>query len=118
MKNLNCGPWRELKIEVLHPGSSDLEGHENPIVRVDLMRLRLLQGMTALLVTSAVCQAGCSRPAATQAAPPPVPVTVAKAEARSVPFELRAIGTVEAYSTVAIKARVTGQVAQVLFREG
>lgn len=47
-----------------------------------------------------------------------VPVTVAAVTQRSVPVEVRAIGNVEAYSTVSVKAQVAGEVEQVLFREG
>jgi multidrug efflux system membrane fusion protein len=47
-----------------------------------------------------------------------VPVTVATAQEKTVPVQLRAIGTVEAYSTVSIKAQVSGEIMSVAFREG
>jgi multidrug efflux system membrane fusion protein len=47
-----------------------------------------------------------------------VPVTVARAERRDAPVTVRAIGTVEAYSTVALKPQVDGQLARVHFDEG
>jgi len=47
-----------------------------------------------------------------------VPVTVAPVTQETVPIRLQAIGNVEAYSTVALKARVDGQIVQVNFREG
>jgi multidrug efflux system membrane fusion protein len=47
-----------------------------------------------------------------------VPVTVGTASRQDVPLEVRAIGHVEAYSTVALKARVGGEVKQVGFKEG
>jgi multidrug efflux system membrane fusion protein len=50
--------------------------------------------------------------------PPPVPVVVAAADQRTVPIRLRAIGNVEAFQTVSIKARVDGQIVEVKFREG
>jgi multidrug efflux system membrane fusion protein len=50
--------------------------------------------------------------------PPPVPVTVATVQQQNVPMLLRAIGNVEAYSTVAVKARVGGQIVEVNMREG
>ncbi len=50
--------------------------------------------------------------------PPAAPVTVAAVAQRSVPMQLHAIGNVEPYSTVAIKARVDGQIVAVNFREG
>ncbi|MGA8050193.1 MAG: efflux RND transporter periplasmic adaptor subunit [Burkholderiales bacterium] len=52
------------------------------------------------------------------ASAPPVPVSVASATARSVPVYLRAIGNVDPYSSVAVKARVDGQIVEVNFREG
>ena len=62
--------------------------------------------------------AGCSRAGTSAAAPAAVPVTVAVAETRDVPVELRAIGTVEAYSTVEVRAQVGGVLEKVHFREG
>jgi multidrug efflux system membrane fusion protein len=47
-----------------------------------------------------------------------VPVMVATVEEKTVPVQLTAIGNVEAYSTVAIKSRVTGELKQVHFKEG
>jgi multidrug efflux system membrane fusion protein len=49
---------------------------------------------------------------------PPVPVTVATAERRTVPFELPATGTVEPVQTVAVQAQVSGILRRVAFREG
>jgi len=49
---------------------------------------------------------------------PAVPVTVAVAERRTVPFELPATGTVEPIQTVAVQAQVTGPLQRVAFREG
>ena len=50
--------------------------------------------------------------------PPAVPVTVATVVQETVPVRLRAIGNVEAFQTVAIKARVDGQIIEVNFKEG
>jgi len=50
--------------------------------------------------------------------PPAVPVSVAPAVQRNLPFRIAAIGNVEAFSTVAIKARVDGQIVAVNFRQG
>lgn len=47
-----------------------------------------------------------------------VPVTVSAAESRTVPVRLQAIGNVEAHLTVAIKARVDGEIVAVNFKEG
>jgi multidrug efflux system membrane fusion protein len=50
--------------------------------------------------------------------PPPVPVSVAAATQRAVPVMLRAIGNVDPYSSVAVKARVDGQIVEVNFHQG
>lgn len=47
-----------------------------------------------------------------------VPVSVAKAVEKTVPIELTAIGTGEAYSSVSIKARVNAVLEQVHFQQG
>lgn len=49
---------------------------------------------------------------------PPVPVKVGQATARTVPLQVRAVGTVEARATVEIRSRVGGQLTQVHFQEG
>ncbi len=48
----------------------------------------------------------------------PVPVTVASVQQKSVPIEIRVIGTAEAYSTVAVRSQITGQLIAVNFKEG
>ncbi len=53
-----------------------------------------------------------------RAGPPPVPVTVAAVVIGDMAIILSAPGTVEAQATVAVKSRVDGQIAEVLFKEG
>ena len=67
--------------------------------------------------------AGCEKKAGPQAsagAPrmPGVPVTVARAIATSIPVEVRAIGNVEAWSSVQVKSQVAGILMHVDFTEG
>jgi multidrug efflux system membrane fusion protein len=50
--------------------------------------------------------------------PAAVPVSVVAAAQRSIPVRLQAIGNVEAYTSVAVKSRVDGQILEVQFREG
>ena len=47
-----------------------------------------------------------------------VPVTVGKAEKKSVPLRLEVVGNVQAYATVAVKAQVQGELMSVHFKEG
>lgn len=48
----------------------------------------------------------------------PVPVVTAKAEAKSVPVNIPAVGTVEPLTTVQVRAQATGQLSAVHFVEG
>jgi len=52
------------------------------------------------------------------AAPRPVPVVVAPVESRSVPVMLTLVGRAEAYSSVTLRARIDGQVVEVLYAPG
>jgi multidrug efflux system membrane fusion protein len=62
--------------------------------------------------------AGCSAKQEKPKEKPPAPVTVEKVRQMSVPVEIRAIGNVEPYATVAVKSMVAGTVTGVHFREG
>ena len=48
----------------------------------------------------------------------PLPVTVGTVVQKTVPVQLRAIGNVQAYSTVTVKSRVAGHIVRVYFKEG
>jgi multidrug efflux system membrane fusion protein len=63
---------------------------------------------------------GCSPGGKTPAKEPPkgVPVTIGSAVQKNIPIQARAIGTVEAYSTVSVKTMVGGQIMRVGFSEG
>ena len=47
-----------------------------------------------------------------------VPVLVATAMQKTVPLQIKAVGNVEAYSTVSVKSQVTGVLTQAHFKEG
>jgi multidrug efflux system membrane fusion protein len=49
---------------------------------------------------------------------PAVPVKTTQAQQKDVPVLVKAIGTIEAYTTVAIKSQVNGQINRVHFAEG
>src|SRR4030042_2546706 len=56
-----------------------------------------------------------------QSAPPPkppVPVTAGIVIQKAVPVQVRAIGNIEAYSTISVKSQIGGILARVHFREG
>ena len=75
-----------------------------------------------MLVLAALVSAGCSKQ---QAAPQPqpqqrpaVPVVVGKVTQKTIPVTLTAVGNVEAFSEVSIKAQVAGALLAVHFNEG
>ncbi|MFO1501715.1 MAG: efflux RND transporter periplasmic adaptor subunit [Verrucomicrobiota bacterium] len=47
-----------------------------------------------------------------------MPVRAARAQARNVAVEIEAVGNVQAYSSVSVRSRVTGELFKVHFREG
>ena len=78
----------------------------------------LLTGMF-LASFGVVFLAGCSGKKAEQPKViPAAPVTVETVSRRSVPVQLHAIGNVEAYTTVGIKAQIGGTLSKVHFTEG
>lgn len=74
------------------------------------------------LVTASTVILGLSACSNTKAAAPPtappIPVVAAAVEQKDVPLQVRAIGTVEAYSNVAVKTQITGELTGVFFKEG
>jgi len=75
--------------------------------------------MKTIAAAAALClllPLGCSRKGA--GGPSRVPVTVARAELRAVPFEIVGTGTVEPRQTVAVQSQVTGVLVRVAFHEG
>lgn len=64
--------------------------------------------------------AACSSPQAQSGPPvfPPVPASTTPAVEESVPTQIRTVGNVEAYSTVAVKSQVGGPLLTVNFAEG
>jgi membrane fusion protein, multidrug efflux system len=61
---------------------------------------------------------GCEKKQASAGPPPAVPVRVAKAETRTVPIQVSAIGNVEAFATVSVKPLVGGELQSIHFAEG
>ncbi len=79
------------------------------------LRLPAAALMLAALAAAAACSAG--DPAAL-GRPETVPVTVGVVERKDVPVQVEQIGAVEAYSTVAVKAQIGGELREVHFKEG
>lgn len=77
---------------------------------------------TPLLVCLVVCLIGCTQQNGksnrTKGVVPPTPVTVAQAQARDIPIQIRQIGSVEPVAVIAVKAQISGELNQVFFKEG
>ncbi|HKV04216.1 MAG TPA: efflux RND transporter periplasmic adaptor subunit [Candidatus Acidoferrales bacterium] len=77
-------------------------------------RSAILLGILATLLSSSSCTTK-----TVQTAPNfLVPVTVAKAEVKTVPIDLTAIGSAEAYSNVSVKSQVNAVLEEVHIKEG
>jgi multidrug efflux system membrane fusion protein len=76
--------------------------------------VRIVGGALSLLL---FCSA-CSNKAPAKPPAQAVPVSAAKAVEKAVPVELRAIGNVQAYSTVSVKTQVSAEIIKVHFTEG
>jgi len=68
------------------------------------------------------CLCGCAAPGdkanKTNRVLPPTPVTVAQAQMRDIPIQVRQIGSVEPVATIAVKAQISGELNQAFFKEG
>src|SRR6476469_3422447 len=90
------------------------------------MRSVTLSLAAALLISAAGCgkseapapAGGAPGGAAGRGAGPAAPVSVADVVVRAMPVTIRAVGTVEASSTVDIRAQVAGPILSIGFKEG
>jgi hypothetical protein len=71
-----------------------------------------------VLLHLAVFSSGCSNEKSGKPVSAPIPVIVSTVIQKTVPVQLRAIGNVQAYSTVTIKSKVGGELVRVHFTEG
>lgn len=74
--------------------------------------------LLGLAIAASCLGVACSNTKAAAPTIPPVPVVAAAVEQRDMPVQVQAIGSVEAYSMVAVKTQITGQLTRVNFREG
>jgi len=90
---------------------------EHPLPRKQC--ISRLRGVLSSLIVASLLH-GCSPGGRPSPKEPPkaAPVTIGSAVQKSIPIQARAIGTVEAYSTVSVKTMVGGQILKVGFSEG
>jgi len=87
---------------------------------VKVMKLRSFGGSISLLFMFLVIAfvSACADSKAKQSAQRVVPVKMGDVIQQNVPLQINAIGNVEAYNTVSVKALVGGEIVDVHFREG
>ncbi len=82
-------------------------------------RRRLTWMVLLTVVVLGLVVVGCGKQRGSlRGGPTSVPVTAATVEQKTVPISFRAIGNVEAIETVAIKARIGGELLRIGFQEG
>ncbi len=84
------------------------------------MKLRSFSGSITLIFTFLIISfaGACSDSKAKQSSQRVVPVKMGDVIQQNVPLQINAIGNVEAYNTVSVKALVGGEIIDVHFREG
>jgi multidrug efflux system membrane fusion protein len=74
--------------------------------------------LLAVTLSSTACSDRAGGEQDRAAAPAAVPVGVATVAQKTVPLQVTAVGNVQAYTTVGVKAQIAGQIVQVHFSEG
>lgn len=83
-----------------------------------MKRKRIRLALVAVSCTAPLFAGGCNTQSAQIAPIVAVPVTAAKVTLKTVPIELSAIGSGEAFSTVSIKSQVNAELKEVHFKQG
>lgn len=100
-------------------GSAWLQPQVKPARRFFALGNSLIPLVLLLGVIATGCAGGDPKPNSARAnVAQVVPVSVATAERRDMPYYLTGLGSVTAYYTVSLKSRVDGQLMQVNFKEG
>src|SRR5918999_376413 len=89
--------------------------HLSPMHPVHRLFPGLLVGMSAALCA---CSSSDAQSPNRGSQSPAVPVTVDRVVEKEMPLDVNVVGTVEAFSTVAVRAQVTGELKDVNFRQG
>jgi len=82
------------------------------------MTRRSLPALVPLLLAGLAACSGGNAESKQPPKRPPVPVAVAPVERKTVPLQVQAIGTVEAYAVVSVRAQVGGELMRVHITEG
>src|SRR5437870_618411 len=97
--------------------SSIWYGKESPEMRMSPTMLAALAALPAACLMAPGCSTA-NVQSAGKKSEITASVTVATVTRKNVPVEVRAIGNVEAYTTISVKAQIGGELTQVYFKEG
>ena len=89
--------------------------HLSQMHPVNRLILCLSVGFSAALPA---CSSGDAQAPGGSSPPPAVPVTVGRVVEKEMPLNVSVVGAVEAFSTVAVRAQVTGELKAVNFKQG
>lgn len=90
-------------------GKSGLLHYPTPLAKRNALVFSLLLGLASV---------GCTQRVAAHPDAPVIPVMAAKVESKTMPVELREIGTGEAYSSVSVESQAAGIVSAVHYTQG
>lgn len=85
-------------------------------MRITLILLSV--AITGTAVATSACAKGEAQPQQQAAAPAAMPVTIGAVVRKAMPLDAGVVGTVEAYSTVSVRAQITGELTAVNFQQG
>ncbi|MBI3990163.1 MAG: efflux RND transporter periplasmic adaptor subunit [candidate division NC10 bacterium] len=95
-----------------------ISGRRGALLRLPVGGLAAAFAVAAVLSACSDKAAGKQETPGSRLAQAAVPVTVSEVMQKDVPVQLRAIGHMEAYTTVSVKSQVSGQLLRVHFAEG
>jgi multidrug efflux system membrane fusion protein len=81
---------------------------------IAMRQIFLFTALAAVLL----CGTSCTAKKEKQKAKPAVPVKTIQAVQKDLPVQIKTIGTIEAFTSVAVKSQVSGQIAKIHFTEG
>ncbi len=81
-------------------------------------RVMIIRSIILISTLAFLCCSACTAKKEKSKAKPAVPVKVAPALKKDMPVQVKAIGNIEAFTTVAIKSQVNGQIERIHFSEG
>ena len=94
-----------------------MEPHRGVVSRLKVSR-SVARAVACAFLAAIALVSGCSKQQAAPTPPQAIPVVVAKVTQKAMPVQLTAIGNVEAYSTVSIRAQVPGRTSGRPFQGG